>query len=196
MGSSGSLLVERDGVERRTVTIPDPEDSYDKQYRRGTEYDYLEVVYYSGMKRIWNAGDGQLLSEEAGEPREAVTGETFETADFRIEAVYHEPTRIYRRDSGALLGALSLKGDVRYATQSGDRLFIQTKETDGTRYAYYLNGNAEILADMPDLTDILTDADGAVTLVFDDDRGNLRGSALYSLSELISLGRAFQTERG
>ena len=54
----------------------------------------------------------------------------------------------------------------------------------GERYGLLLNEQWETVADLPGLCDILPDG----TLVFDDMRGNLRQSRIYSTQELIALG--------
>ena len=53
------------------------------------------------------------------------------------------------------------------------------------RYGLLLDGQCRTLADLPKLCDILADG----TLVFDDMRGNLRQSRVYSLQELLALAQ-------
>ena len=58
----------------------------------------------------------------------------------------------------------------------------------GERYGLLLDGNCETLATLPGLCDITADS----RLVFDDTRGNLRQSRIYSLQELMALGEPYR----
>ena len=90
--------------------------------------------------------------------------------------------------------ALSIRGKVRelesdayltYVTQVGDCVVTEYISAQGQRYGLLLDGQCRTLADLPELCDILADG----TLVFDDMRGNLRQSRIYSLQELLALAQ-------
>ena len=72
-----------------------------------------------------------------------------------------------------------------YVTQVEDYVVTEYITAQGERYGLLLDGNCETLARLPDLCDILPDG----RLVFDDMRGNLRQSHIYSLEELEALAK-------
>ena len=55
----------------------------------------------------------------------------------------------------------------------------------GERYGLLLNEDLEALAKLPNLCDITGDG----VLIFDDMRGNLRQSRIYSIQELLALAK-------
>ena len=71
-----------------------------------------------------------------------------------------------------------------YVTQVGDYVITEYVSAQGQRFALLLDGQCRTLADLPDLCDITADG----LLVFDDMRGNLRQSRIYSIQELLALG--------
>ena len=65
----------------------------------------------------------------------------------------------------------------------GQYVIAEYMTIEGERYGMLLDQQCAILADLPGLCDILPDG----TLVFDDMRGNLRQSRIYSTQELTTL---------
>ena len=84
-----------------------------------------------------------------------------------------------------MIGTLDADGNLMYIYQIGDCLVAQYMTSDQTRFGMLLNRNCEVLADLPNLTDVLPDH----TLIFDDTHGNLRQSRVYSIQDLMTLGR-------
>ena len=174
LDSSGNLLSE--------MELPDAGEVYDQQYRRTEDGCYLEVFYNDGTIRRYSAESGALLSEAAGEKPDGTLDEEFLTDRFRIEAPLHGTPIVYDRESGEKIRELEDEDYLTYVTQVGDSLITQYVSTQGQRYGLLLDQNLEVIADMPNLCDILPDG----TLIFDDMRGNLRQSRIYSIQELLA----------
>ena len=56
---------------------------------------------------------------------------------------------------------------------------------DTSRSGQILDKNFDVIADLPNLCDVLPDG----TLVFDDTFGTLRRSRIYSIDELIAMAK-------
>ena len=174
-GVNGKLLAE--------VDIPDAEQVYDQQYRRDGSGSYLEVFYNDGTVRAYSAKDGSVLRESAGERYDGTLDEEFLTDRFRVTAPLHGAPAVYDRESGKLVRELEDEDYMTYVTQVGDGLVAQYITAQGQRYGLLLDENCDTLADLPGLCDVLADG----TLVFDDTRGDLRQSRIYSIQELLAL---------
>ena len=112
-----------------------------------------------------------------------------ETDDYRVEFPFRETPEIHERASGKLKYTLDLDGIVSDVVQLGDKLIILYTSTNlEDRSAVYVTEDGRILADLPQLCDVLPDK----TLIFDDGIGNLRRGKLYALAELRALGREYQ----
>lgn len=173
----GELLAE--------VSIPDAEQVYDQQYRRAGNDSYLEVIYYDGLIRCYSALDGAMRSETIGEKPDETLYEEFFTDRWRITSPLHGTPEVYDRESGEFLWTLESDAYLTYVTQTGDYVVTEYVTAQGDRYGLLLDERGEILADLPNLCDILPDG----TLVFDDMRGNLRASRIYSIQELLTLAQ-------
>lgn len=180
----GFRLYGKDGTVIAEQSIPDPEQVYDQQYRRAEGY--LEVIYNDGLIRRYSATDGRLLSEEHGEVPDETMYEEFFTDQLRITSPLHGTPAAYDRETGELVRELEEDAYLTYVTQVGEYIVTQYVSTQAQedRYGLLLNADCETLARLPGLCDILEDG----TLVFDDDRGNLRQCRIYSTQELIALG--------
>ena len=178
-------IVSCDGQVIISVKIPDAPEVYDQQYRRRDGNDYLEVIYNDGSILHYSARTGELISDEHGEEPDRTLYEEFETTSFVVRSPLHGAPDVYDRESGKLIRSLDEDAYLAYVTQMGDNLITEYVRSDGTRYGLLLNSHCEVLADLPQLSDILPDG----TLVFDDMQGNLRRSRLYSLQELLELAK-------
>ncbi|MGN0965894.1 MAG: protein kinase [Dysosmobacter sp.] len=176
-------LCAMDGTVLADVAIPDAEQVYDQQYRRDGNGSCLEVFYNDGTVRAWSAGDGSLLRETAGEKPDGTLDEEFLTDRYRVTSPLHGTPAVYDRKTGALVRELEPDAYLTYVTQVGDGMVTEYISAQGQRYGLLLDENCETLADLPGLCDILADG----TLVFDDMRGNLRQSRIYSMQELLAL---------
>lgn len=176
-GMDGTILAEE------TIQIPEGERVYDQQFRRGEEGSRLEVTFSGGLVRTYSATDGSVLSERQGDMPDESLFEEFQAGRFRIERPLHGTPAAYDRDSGELVKELESNDYLTYVTQTGEYYITEYMTAQGERYGLLLNEELETLARLPGLCDILEDG----TLVFDDMRGNLRESRIYSIEELMAL---------
>lgn len=181
-------LLDMDGNVLTDVEIPIPEGDqvYDQQYRRDENGSRLEVIYYSGLVRNYSAADGSVISEERVTPPDTSLYEDFLTDHLRIERPLHGTPAAYDRETGELVRELEPEDRITYVTQVGDYVIIEYLSTQtGGHYGLLMDGNLNTLARLPGLCDILEDG----RLIFDDMKGNLRQSRIYSAQELMDLAR-------
>lgn len=173
----GTLLLEED--------FPDAGQIYDQQCLR--EEGVLEVIYYDGAVRRYAASNGALISEEQIAPPDKSLDEEFRTSRLRIVAPLHGRSTIYDQTSGKVIREMETEDSLTYVTETGDYVIVEYITAQGERYGLLLNEACETLARLPGLCDILPDG----TLVFDDMRGNLRQSRIYSKQDLIDLAKNY-----
>lgn len=166
--------------------FPDADHIYDQQFRKGEEGSWLEVIWYDGMRRLYSAVDGSMLSEESGEAPQKDLYEEFVTAHYRVTSSLHETPVVYNLDTGRQVAVLEEDGYLTYVSQFEDGLITEYIATSGERYGLLLDEHMEKLAYLPGLCDVVGDM-----LVFDCGSGNLRQCRLYSIQELIALGEAY-----
>lgn len=180
----GFRIYDMDGIQLAEVDLPDSEQIYDQQYRRDNGQEYLEVIYYDGTRRIYAAADGALLSQEAGEKPDETLYEEFQTEKYLVTSPLHGAPSVVERASGTAIRELESEDFLTYVTEVEGGVITEYVTAGGERYGLLLNEQWETVADLPGLCDILPDG----TLVFDDMRGNLRQSRIYSTQELMALG--------
>lgn len=178
-------LYDINGTVLAEVDIPDASQVYDQQYRRDEAGDRLEVLYNSGLIRTYSAKDGSLLSEEQGNAPDGTLYEEFTTSRLRIERPLHGTPVAYDKESGELVRELESDAYLTYVTEVDGYIVTEYMTAQGERYGLLLNEDLDTLAKLPNLCDIT--ADGC--LIFDDKRGNLRQSRIYSIQELIALAK-------
>lgn len=178
-------LYSADGEIIKEISIPDSDQVYDQQYRRSDNGCSLDVIYNDGFIRSYSADDGRVLSETQGEKPDGTLYEEFFTDNYRIESPLHGTPTVYERSSGELIKELESDDYLTYVTQVDDYIITEYVTAQGERYGLLLNSSCEILAELPNLCDILPDS----TLVFDDMRGNLRSSRIYSIQELLAFAK-------
>ena len=194
-------IIDRSGALITSVEIPDVNQMRDQQYRRIGEtdrlgntvsQDYLEIWYFDGLVRAYSMENGILLFEEQGPIPDDLGAsrqrneEIMETEDFRVVSSLNGTPYLYDKKSGEALGTLDADAMfLMYIYQIEDNIIAQYMANDGSRFGLLINRNCEILADIPNLTDVLPDN----TLIIDDNLGNLRQCRVYSIEELIHLGR-------
>ena len=180
---SGQLLAE----ER----LPDADAIYDQQFRREGDGSRLEVIWYDGTRRFYSASDGSLLSEASGEAPAKDLYEEFFVGDYRIASGLHDAPVVYDAGSGREVAVLKTDGYLTYVTETGDYFITEYVDAEGKRYGQLMNERFEVLANLPELCDVVGDI-----LVFDDGAGSLRQSRLYSLGELTAMGEELVGETG
>lgn len=181
----GFRLYGMDGSTIAEQVLPDAEQVYDQQYRRGEDGDYLEVIYNDGRIRQYSAVNGELFLEEQEEQKNSTLDEEFLTEHLRIVSPLHGTPVVYDRESGEQIRELESEDYLVYATDVEGGIITEYITSQGRRYGLLLDEKLETLAYLPNLCDVLPDN----SLVFDDGRGNLRESKLYSQKELESLAR-------
>ena len=179
-----------DGTVAADAALPESGQVYDQQYRREADGDVLEVTYNQGLIRRYAIEDGRLLSEEMGPVPDGTLDEEFLTDRFRVTAPLHGTPVVYDRETGQQLRELEPNDYLAYVTQVGEYVITEYVTSQGTRYGLLLDENCETLARLPNLCDILPDG----TLLFDDMRGNLRQSRIYSIQELLALAKNSKEE--
>ncbi len=177
---SGNILTE--------TTLPDPEQIYDQQFRRSNGESWLEVIWYDGTVRCYSGRDGSVISEEKKDAPSKDLYEEFYTDKYRIASSLHDAPVVYEIESGHEVARLEKDAYLIYVTQVGEYIITEYVSTAGERYGLLLDDRLQTLARLPGLCDIL---DGM--LVFDYGSGSLRQSPLYSLEELVALGKAFES---
>ena len=176
-------LCRADGPVLTDVTIPEAQQVYDQQFRRENGDSWLEVVYNDGLVRRYSAADGSLMGEEQGPVPSGDQYEEFFTDRFKITSPLHGTPEVYDRKTGELVTRLEPDAYLTYVTQVGDYIITEYISAQGDRYGLLLDGNCQVLADLPRLCDITPEG----KLVFDDKMGTLRESRIYSLQELLGL---------
>lgn len=147
----------------------------------------LKISYYDGTVRRYAASNGALISEEQIAPPNKSLDEEFRTSRLRIVAPLHDRSTIYDQESGRVIREMETEDSATYVTETGDCVIVEYITSQGERYGLLLNEDCETLARLPGLCDILPDG----TLVFDDMRGNLRQSRIYSKQDLIDLAKTY-----
>ncbi|MBR2764893.1 MAG: protein kinase [Blautia sp.] len=168
-------IIDTNGKVVNETSFPDPDQIYDRQYKREDGVSYLEVSYYDGTVLCYDAGDGHLLSEEKGEPYTGNLDEVYNTASWYIESPAYENGRLYEQESGRFVRELREDGNLAYATEMNGHLILQFINEDTGRWiGLILNDKGEEIARVHDLCDVMNGK-----LIFDDPSGIVKGSPLY-----------------
>lgn len=193
-GYEGFRIYRMDGSLVTETELPDKENIYDQQFRRNEGVSWLEVIWYDGTVRNYDAADGTLILEEVRERPSKDLYEEFYVGEYRIASSLHEAPKVYYLKSGKLAAVLEEDSYLTYVTQAGEYMITEYISAEGERYGLLLNEDFEKLAYLPGLCDVMGDM-----LVFDYKSGNLRQCRLHSLQELIALGDTYlqnTNERG
>lgn len=178
-------LYSADGKVLCEAELPDAANVYDQQYLRDADGCYLEVTWYDGTVRKYSAVDGRCIDERHITPPNTLLTEEFTTDTLRVESPLHGTPVVYDMKSGKELYLLESDDYLTYVTQVEDQLLTEYTTAQGERYGLLLDSSGSVIADIPELCDVLPDG----TLVFDDMRGNLRRSRIYSMQELLALAK-------
>ena len=115
--------------------------------------------------------------------------EEFSTEKYRFVSELHSAPKVYDKQSGKFVKELEKDDFLAYVTEVGEYILTEYVRADGERYGLLLDQNLEILADLPDLCDIHIPDE---TIYFDYKNGELRQCHLYSIQELIDLGKNYR----
>lgn len=173
---NGSLIKE--------VDLPNADQIYDQQFIRKDNESHLEVTYNDGTLLIYNARDGNLVSEEKIDKPDLSLYEEFYTDSFRIKSPLHGSPTIHDKKTDKLICELNEDGYLTYITQVGDYIVAQYVTVDSYYYGVLLNDKCERLAYLPYLSDVMNNE-----LYFDYPTGNMRKSRIYNINELIKMAK-------
>lgn len=173
-----------DGEVIKDVIIPNSGEVYDQQFIRNGEKSYLEVTYNNGDVKRYDASNGELIETRNINPPDLSLYEEFETEKLRVESPLHGTPKVYSKESGKLIAELDDEAYLTYISEIGDYLVAQYVTTDNKYYGYLMNQKCEILAYLPNLCDVLSDA-----FLFDYPSGHIRKAKLYELEELQEMAR-------
>lgn len=179
------IILDMNGNMITQVSLPDSESIYDQQFKRN-EDSYLEVIWYDGTIRWYSASDGRMIMEEKGEEVSKDLYEEFYTDQYRIVSSLHSAPEVYPLHSDNLAATLEEDAYLTYVTQMEDYIVTEYIDTEGSRYGILLNRNLEQLAYLPNLCDVYEN-----NFIFDYKSGDLRQCHLYSLKELVFLGKEY-----
>lgn len=182
-------IYDKEGELLTQVEMPDADSIYDQQFRRNEKGSWLEVIWYDGTVRCYSAADGSMISEEVGKKPSKDLYEEFYTEKYRIASGLHTAPEVYDLASGKQVGTLEEKSYLTYVTQVGEYIMTEYISAEGERYGILLDDSLQKLAYLPNLCDATENQ-----LVFDYGSGNLRQCRLYSLPELITLGKTYTEE--
>ena len=185
----GFRIYDNEGRLEAEGSFPDPEKIYDQQFRRNGEKSWLDVIWYDGTVRAYSSVDGTLISEEKKEAHSKDLKEEFITEKYRFVSELHSAPRVYDRESGRFVKELEKDAFLTYVTETDEYILTEYVRADGERYGLLLDQNLEILADLADLCDISI-LDKA--LYFDYKNGEIRKCHLYSIQELVELGKNYR----
>lgn len=175
-------ILSREGELLTRVELPDAGEVYDQQLRREEGEPRLEVFYRDGKVAAYSAKDGSLLWEKQESPYTGDLEERFFTARWEIRAPLHGTPVVYDRETGAAVRELEKDSYLTYVTEAGEWIVTQYLSGQGEPYGLLLDRDCNTLAYLPGLCDV-----SGETLIFDDGKGNLRQSRIYSLPELLAL---------
>ena len=164
--------------------LPDAEQIYDTQFRRDANRSWLEVSYYDGTVRNYDAHSGLLLETVQDGAKDSPAYEELVTASYRIANPLHGTVSVYHAKSGKHLCDLEENASLLYAEETGSYLVLQYLTADLNYYGVLLNANLERIADLPNLCDII---DGQ--LVFDDPAGYISICPIYDINTLNQMFR-------
>ena len=183
-------IYSKDGTLIQKEMLPDSEKIYDQQFHREQDKSWLEVIWYDGTVRCYDAKDGTLISEEMGKKPSKTLKETFETDKYQFVSELHGTPQVYDRKTEKLVGELEKDSYLTYVTEWNGMILTEYVDADGRRYGLILNQDLETLAYLPDLCDM---EDG--TFFFDYGNGELRQCRFYSLQDLMELGEQYIEKR-
>lgn len=177
----GFRICEVDGAVVAEVEMPDAGQIYDQQYVRDGDGERLEVTYSDGTMLVYDGQTGEMVSESPGEKPQMDADEEYFTQAYRIVAPLHGTPTVYDRESGKPVCELEKDAYLTYVTEVGDYIVTQYAATDGSYYGILLNGNCEVLAKLPYLSDVI-----GAELYFDYPGGYVRKTHVYNMEELMA----------
>ena len=177
-------IFDRNGQQVTVTDFPEADQIFDVYFARDAEGDLIEALYYDGTLRRYSAADGAPLEETKTDPPDREAAKERVTDHWKILVPRQGTPEVYDLDSGTSLGSLKMEGTLTYATQAGSYVIVEYfTEGNGKFGGLLLDEDLQVIAELPWLTDVLPDG----TVYFDDRRGRIRETHIYSLPELLEL---------
>lgn len=183
-------IYDREGELVIQTDFPNADSVYDQQFIKDADKSYLEVIWYDGVVRKFDAKTGELISERMETAPAKDLYEEFYTEQYKIRSSLHDAAEVYDIKNGKKITSLERDSYLTYVTQVSEGLITEYVHSNGERYGLLLDQNLETIAYLPDLCDMTDEY-----LVFDDNSGNLRKSPIYTLEELTQLGENLLSEK-
>ena len=130
-----------------------------------------------------------MLSETKGKAPDKDLHEEFFIDGYRIASPLHGTPEVYDERTGRLEARLEADSYLTYVTRTGEYIVTEYISADGKKYGILLDDKFQKIACLPELCDVWEDR-----LVFDYGSGDLRQCSIYSLRELVEMGKAYLAE--
>ncbi len=179
----GFKIFDKAGNVLSTVELENPDRIYDQQFIRQGNESFLEVTWYDGTVKDYDAANGNVLKEYKIDAPSKDLYEEFLTAKYRIASDLHEAAVVYDIKSGQEITTLKSEDFLTYITETSEGIMAQYMTSEGNKYGILFDDNFEQIAYLPDLCDVYNNI-----AIFDYGVGKLRQSRLFSLRELKELG--------
>lgn len=180
-------IFDQNGQQLAVMVFPRAEDIFDVYFARDLGGDSLEVLYYDGTLRRYSASDGTLLKETNTDPPDKGAAKERVADHWKVLVPPQGKPKVYDLDSGESLslGALDeMEGTLTYLTQVGNHVVVEYFTKGNEKFgALLLDEDRQVVAELPWLTDVFPDG----TVYFDNRRGQIRETHVYSLPELLEL---------
>ena len=181
---TGFRLYNMEGGLVQEAKLPKQDQIYDEQFIRGEKDNYLEVTWYDGSVKKYSTKDGALIGDDKIARPTKDLFETFETEEYTFEAPLHGKIDVYSKKGHSFVKTIDEDAFLTYVTELPEGFVMEYVTTDGARYGLYLNKDLAPIAYLDGLCDI---SEG--NFIFDFYQGELRKVKIYTLDELIRLGR-------
>jgi len=163
------------------IEFPHSDEIYDQQLRREDGECWLEIFYRDGRVQAYSAKDGSFLWEQRRDAYQGDLEERFMTCRWEIQAPLHGAPVVYDKETGDVVRELEKDSYLTYVTEIGDYILTQYLSGQGEPFGLLLDQDCNTIAYLPGVCDVFEE-----TLLFDDGKGNLRQSRIYSLPELLA----------
>lgn len=174
---NGMIVLNANGTVRSETAFDEPEKIYDQQYLH--DGDMLEVTYYSGRVVCFSAATGEMISETFADPPDESLDEVFETERYLITSPLHGTPTVLDKQTGRETAMLRGEDYMTYITELREYIIAQYISAEGVPYGVLMNGECEVIGEMPYLCDI-----SGGQLIFDYPTGSIKKSSVYELSRL------------
>ena len=178
-------IFDQNGRQLAIIDFPEAGQIFDVYFVRDSGGDSLEALYNDGTLRRYSVSDGSLLKETKTDQPDKDAVKERVTSHWKILVPLQGTPEVYSLDSGAFLGELDyLEGTLTYATQVGNHVVVEYFTKGSEKFgALLLDEELQVIAELPWLTDVFPDG----TIYFDNRRGQIRETHVYSLPELLDL---------